>query len=188
MWPWEHLAFGYVLYSLFRHATGRSPTGPEVFVLAAATQFPDLVDKPLSWTFGVMPTGYGLAHSIFVAPVLVAAALLVATRLGSVMWGAAFAVGYLSHLVGDVVYPYIEGDALSLDPLLWPLVNNTGAAPEAGSIELVVYYLVRWLGDLLRLDVGLLLAFELALATFVFGLWAYDGFPGVAMVVRPLRR
>ncbi|WP_117595244.1 metal-dependent hydrolase [Haloprofundus halophilus] len=188
MWPWEHLAFGYVLYSLFRHTTGRSPTGPEVFVLAAATQFPDLVDKPLSWTFGVVPTGYGLAHSVFLVPVFAVAALLLAKRLGGVMWGAAFVVGHLSHLVGDVIYPLVEGDALSFDPLLWPLVNNTGAAPEAGSLELVVYYLARWLVDIVRLDVSLLLAFELTLAAFVFGLWAYDGFPGVATAVRPLRR
>ncbi|WP_224335602.1 metal-dependent hydrolase [Haloprofundus halobius] len=188
MWPWEHLAFGYVLYSLFRHASGGKPTGPEVFVLAAATQFPDLVDKPLSWTFGVMPTGYGLAHSIFLVPVFAAAALLVARQLGDRTLGVAFVAGQLSHLAGDVVYPLVGGDALSFDPLLWPLANNTGAAPEGGSLELVAYYLVRWLGDLIRLDVGFLLVFELALAAFVFGLWAYDGFPGVGPVVRPLRR
>ena len=49
MWPWEHLAFGYVLYSLgVRTLRGRTPRGPPVLVLAVATQVPDLLDKPLA--------------------------------------------------------------------------------------------------------------------------------------------
>ena len=61
MWPWEHLAFGYLLWSLWLRARGRSLPGDwEALVLVFATQLPDLVDKPLAWQLGVLPGGRSL--------------------------------------------------------------------------------------------------------------------------------
>ena len=48
MWPWEHLAIGYLAYSLLgRLAWRRPPTVGTAITVAFGTQFPDLVDKPL---------------------------------------------------------------------------------------------------------------------------------------------
>ena len=77
MWPWEHVAFGYVLYSLGSHAIRREPPAEwTVFALGLGTLVPDLVDKPLSWSLGLFPTGYSVAHSALVAVPTVAGLLL----------------------------------------------------------------------------------------------------------------
>ena len=125
MWPWEHLAVGYLAYSLYsRVVLGRRPTGPDAVVLAFATQLPDLVDKPLSWGFDVFTVGYGAAHSLLVVvPVLCVAGLLVARRRLPGRPVAAYAVGHLSHLAGDLVYPVLRGEPLPVGRLLWPVAS-----------------------------------------------------------------
>jgi hypothetical protein len=180
MWPWEHLAFGYVLYSLVCRARGRSPAGAATVAVAVGTQFPDLVDKPLSWTFGVFPTGYSVAHSAFFAPIVVGLAYALTARAGRVGLGAAFSVGYLSHLAGDIVYPAIVGNGLSPDSVLWPLAHSAGTPPEAGLFELFERYFSAWAAQILTLDPSPLLLFELALAALVFALWVLDGMPILA--------
>jgi len=71
MWPWGHLAVGYLLWSvLVRDRRFRPPTGAETLLLAVGTQFPDAVDKPLAWSLGVLPNGRSLAHSVFLATAL----------------------------------------------------------------------------------------------------------------------
>lgn len=67
MWPWEHLAFGYVLFSLLVRIGRRRPDDASVYLLVLFTQFPDLVDKPLAWTFGILLSGLSVGHSVFVA-------------------------------------------------------------------------------------------------------------------------
>ena len=48
MWTWEHLAIGYLAYSLLSQlAWRRPPTVGAAITVAFGTQFPDLVDKPL---------------------------------------------------------------------------------------------------------------------------------------------
>ncbi|MFB6177136.1 MAG: metal-dependent hydrolase, partial [Halobaculum sp.] len=99
MWPWEHAAVGYLWYSLGRRAAGRDPPGdwPAV-ALALATQFPDLLDKSLSWGLGLFETGYALGHSIFLAIPLGVTALLVGQWRGRPDIAVAVTVGYWSHL------------------------------------------------------------------------------------------
>ena len=58
MWPWGHLALGYLLHSpLARARFGRPPTDRATLLLVIGTQLPDLVDKPLAWWLGVLPAG-----------------------------------------------------------------------------------------------------------------------------------
>jgi len=67
MWPWGHLAVGYVAFSVFvRFRLGRQPSGHAALALAVATQLPDLIDKPLAWQFGLLSSGISVAHSILV--------------------------------------------------------------------------------------------------------------------------
>ena len=50
--PWGHLAIGYLCLSLAIRARWRvPPQGPAVIAVAIGTQLPDLIDKPLAWTF-----------------------------------------------------------------------------------------------------------------------------------------
>ena len=57
MWPWGHLVFGYLLYLLVRPRAWRNGDRFAVIVLMIGTQVPDIVDKPLAWWFGVLPSG-----------------------------------------------------------------------------------------------------------------------------------
>ncbi|WP_267642355.1 metal-dependent hydrolase [Haloarchaeobius amylolyticus] len=184
MWPWEHLAFGYVCYSLaVRVTAGERPRGVAVAVVALATLLPDLVDKPLSWTLGVTATGYSVVHSLFVAPFLLAGVAALTRRLDRPHLFAAFAVGYLSHLLGDVIYPAMRGDGLWVHAVLWPVMEREGA-PVDGVLTNASRYFLRFLHDLLTGGLSGFLLFELALVTAVTVLWAVDGFPVAAGLYR----
>lgn len=179
MWPWEHLAFGYLLCTvstrlLFR----RAPSKGAAVALLVGTQLPDVVDKPLSWWLDVLPTGHTLAHSLLVAAPLSASVLAVSFWRGRLHVGWAFAVGYASHLVGDVVYPAMIGRDVRLGFLLWPLVP---ARPD-DVVDPLAYAseLFRLMYDhLISPEGATYLLLELfLLGTFVL-LWALDGFPGL---------
>ncbi|ELZ10992.1 membrane-bound metal-dependent hydrolase [Halovivax asiaticus JCM 14624] len=181
MWPWEHVAFAYLLASLIsRGVYGKSPDGRVALAAGFGALFPDLVDKPLSWTVGVFPSGYAVAHSAFVYPVF---ALLVWSRLGrrgSEPLAVAFLVGHASHLVGDVVYPFVLGDELALTAVLWPILPSPPAPTGAGLIARTTFFLREWVVRLRALELGPLFVFELALAGAVVAVWLYDGAPVVA--------
>lgn len=175
MLPWEHLAVGYLWYSAWSHLRhGQRPSGRPVVALAVATQLPDLIDKPLAWEFGVLPGGQTLGHSlVFTLPVLAFVLGAFGRRIGG-----AVAVGYLSHLAGDVVYPVVLGGTPRVSFLLWPFVETApGESPGVLSETREI------LGDAWQFmsspDGALYLTAELALLLAVFSLWLYDGHPGV---------
>jgi hypothetical protein len=181
MWPWEHVAFGYLLVSLYSHAVRReSPDGRLALAAGLGALFPDLVDKPLSWTFGVFPSGYAVAHSVYVFPTFAVALWLVFRHRGAASLAVAFVVGHLSHLVGDVVYPFLLGDELAVSAVLWPVVTRPASPTEAGLLARTLYYLREWIVRLWALELGPLLAFELALVGVVVAVWLYDGAPVLA--------
>jgi len=172
MWPWGHLAVGYLLYSLaVRLRERRPPTGPAAIAVAFGTQFPDLVDKPLAWTFGVLPNGRSLAHSLLVATLVVAVVAVVFRRWNRGRVATAFAVGYLSHLFGDALSPLASGDVSALAFLAWPLAPPIEYATEQS--------FAAHLGEL-ALDA--VVSVEFALGVAVFGLWVVDGAPGLRIV------
>ncbi|WP_227354025.1 metal-dependent hydrolase [Haladaptatus salinisoli] len=189
MWPWEHLAFGYLLYSAYSHVVaGRSPRSDAVVVLGFATQLPDLVDKPLAWSLAVLPSGHSLAHSLVSALPLSALALALAHRARRTDIGVAFAVGYLSHLAGDVIYPVAVGKEPSLEFLLWPLVRVPADRTGAGFLARFRDYFGDYLTYLDDPALTGYLALELGLFLAVFALWLFDGMPGVPRKVAVTRR
>jgi hypothetical protein len=132
MWPWEHLAIGYVAYSLLtRGRTGEPPSNAAAVAVAVGTQFPDLIDKPLGWVGHVTSAGLSVAHSALVAVPLSVVVVLVATRYERAAVGVAFAVGYLTHLPGDVFYPVLLGGEPKLWFLWWPFVDVPASNPRA---------------------------------------------------------
>lgn len=188
MWPWEHLAVGYVAFALLARAFGRPVGGVSALAVALGTQFPDLVDKPLAWTFSVLPSGTTLAHSVFVAVPLAATVAYVARRFGRGTLGAAFAVGYLSHLPADVLYgPLTDGGPVSVDSLLWPVVAQTPSNGE-GLFTTVLYYVGEYRSFLATPRAPYYLLFEVTLVGLAVALWVADGAPGVGLLRRAAAR
>lgn len=188
MWPWEHLAFGYLWYSAYSRLVGR--TGPDstgVVLVAFGSLFPDLVDKPLAWGLGVLPAGRSLAHSLLVVGPL----LVVAVSLGRGVVRrrtVAFAVAYLSHLVGDVVYPLVTDGRLVLGFLVWPLVpapHGHGGGDFLGRVSELSAAFAGFVSTPRGLTY---LTVELVAVGVIVLLYAYDGFPGLDRFIGAFRR
>ena len=178
MWPWEHLLLGYLLYSLYSNLRYRdSPTGRETLAAAFGSQLPDLVDKPLAWTFGVVETGYSIGHSIFVAPFVCLAAYALSRRLGNVRLGVAFTIAYLSHLVSDVFYPIVLGRGIEPRVVLWPIASPPPGLGHGGFVDQFLRYFGRYVDQLSTGSLTPYLAFQLGLALAVVVLWLADGAP-----------
>lgn len=189
MWPWGHAAFGYLCYSLAGHlGWRRTPAGPEVVVLVVATLLPDLVDKPLSWTFEVFPQGYSIAHSVFVAVPLALVVLGLAARVGHRSVGAAFLVGYWSHLVGDILVATVLHESGALARVLWPLVRLPAYETERSALDRALYYLANAAEFLATTDSLAVLLVYFGPLVAAFALWLIDGAPGVAETHRLLTR
>lgn len=174
MLPWEHLAVGYLCYSLWMHVYYRSrPSGVPVVVLAVASQLPDLIDKPLGWWLGVLPS-IGLGHSLFFAvPLILLAWALVGGR-----YALPVGIGVLTHLFTDVFYKAVVGDRIEYEFLLWPLVEKPTGEPP-GFFSEVSYWIANYV-EFLRSPEGMAyLGFEVVLLGSALLLWAYDGFPGL---------
>jgi len=175
MLPWEHLAVGYVAYSLLLHAAyRRRPAGLPAVVLAVATQLPDLIDKPLGWWLGVLPS-VGLGHSLFFAVPLVG----LAWALAGGRYALPLGVGVASHLVTDAVYSVLLGGSVEYRFLLWPLVEQP-TTPSPGLFAEARYWIGRYFEYLASPEGATYLGFELALLGSALLLWFYDGFPGLA--------
>lgn len=178
MWPWEHIAVGYLLYSGYVHLRdGESPTALASLAVIVGALFPDLVDKPLAWTFDVLQSGISLAHSVLTALALTAAVTALGMR-GRRDVAAGFSVAYLAHLPADALYPALLGDGLTLRAFFWPLVTLSGN-PSRGFIENFAYYAVTFL-DFLGTPRGMLfLGLEVTLLGTAFVVWVLDGCPGL---------
>ncbi|MXR40749.1 metal-dependent hydrolase [Halobaculum sp. WSA2] len=175
MLPLGHLAIAYLWYAGYAAVgTHRLPARAALVPLAIGSQFPDLVDKPLAY-LDILISGRSLAHSLFTFAICSIAVWWLARRLRGrwsdgtlperlrVVTPAAFAVGYLSHLLGDT-YRYLLavdlwGARFLLNPL-FPLSTSPGdeIAPwirlfriyrDMGthpSIELIVVAIVVFVG------------------------------------------
>lgn len=184
MWPWEHLAVGYLCYSVYSRArTGSPPDGMATLAVAFGTQFPDIVDKPLAWQLGLLPSGNSLAHSVVTAGVLSVFVLVLSERRGVPQLGIAFVVGYLLHLSGDVFYPLVYGNGPWIEFLWWPLV----ALDSGGTLGFFpkLIHLIERTGSFLMTPAGLAyLGGELGLLVVTVAVWWVDGRPGIGVVCR----
>lgn len=106
--PFSHVLVpvgGLAVYTLSRERA--LPESEVVLLVAFAALLPDLVDKPLAWTFGATSSGRLVGHSVVVGGPLAAVVVAVAARFGYRQCGYAYALGHLSHL------------ALDYAPVLW---------------------------------------------------------------------
>mgnify|MGYP006280848523 FL=1 len=123
--PLSHFYAAFVpalAYWLVRYR--RFPEGTTILLLFVATQFPDLVDKPLAWGLGVVPSGRMIAHSVVVAVPIWLLVLVYARRSGRQREGVVVVFGYASHLAGDF-YPILSlgTDYYFFPNLFWPLLE-----------------------------------------------------------------
>lgn len=187
MWPWEHLAFGYLFYSLGARAYyRRPPLGTAALAVAVGTQVPDLLDKSLAWLLDVFEVGYALGHSALVVPPALALAYVLARRRrptgGRLV--LAYGVGHLSHLAGDLLYPLLQGKGLDLRRVLWPVASPEPGEVRGDVLRRVVGYFVRYLAQVLSLDPSPLFLVQVGLVGTVFVLWLADGAPGPLVLWR----
>lgn len=180
MWPWGHLAFGYVLYSLGVRLWRRRPPGSlGALLLLVGTQLPDLVDKPLSWVYGVFPQGYGPGHSVFVAVPVGLAVLLLAARRGRATAGLGLAVGWWSHLVGDVMVALALDTPHTFARLLWPVADIPPGGMTVDGVGHVLYFLGEGLERLRESGNQDVVLLYLGFLFGAFLLWLVDGAPGL---------
>lgn len=188
MWPWEHLVVAYVLYSLLAHVVlRRSPTTRETIAVAVGSQLPDLIDKPLAWTFEITEGGYAIGHSILVVPIVCLAVLAAAGHYGAERSVAgAFSTAIGSHLVADIVNPVRLGRPPELRVILWPVA--TPPAYDRGSfLDHFVAYFVRYADQLLGNGLSTQIVVQLGIGVGVVALWFYDGAPIVSDCWRAVR-
>lgn len=173
MWPPGHLAVGYLLYAAVSRLRGEAPSATPALVVCFASLLPDLVDKPLAWYLGVLPTGRTLGHSLLVVGPVAAVVFLLARRAGRTEEGIAFGIGLLSHPLVDAL-PALWDPNETGSFLLWPLLPvepYPEGAPDP--IEL----LLAQAGDPYFLLEFLLLGVALVV-------WRRDGYPGMSTEAR----
>jgi hypothetical protein len=136
VWPWGHLAVAYLLYTAYarRWGDGR-PHDIPALALAVGSQVPDLIDKPLGWSLGVLPGGRTLGHSVFFAAVVLGTAYVVASRLHHAGTAIAFAIGYVAHLVTDLPPSVLTGNLGEASFLFWPVLEQPEYADVGGLLE-----------------------------------------------------
>lgn len=172
MWPWEHAALAYVLYSaLTRRRLDASPGDVATLWVLFASQLPDLVDKPLAWTLGVVHSGRMIAHAPIVAVPLCVVVYWYFARNSQAEYGITFGLGYVSHIGSDAIQSALFGEYAYVRFLLWPLLS----VPE-DSQEGVVVTLSEF-----SLTPSPSILFSVLVALAVVGLWIRDGTPGLGV-------
>lgn len=176
MWPLGHAAVAYLCYTGLSRARGSPPGEFAAVALLVGSQVPDLIDKPLAWYLGVLPTGRTLAHSVVVIGPLVAVVYLLAARYSRREYGIAFGVGAVSHILVDAL-PALWGGT---DPsfLLWPILP---VEPYGNGAPSVIALFVESLDDPYFLS-------EFVFAAIALVVWRHDGYPGLEAVRRLSRQ
>ena len=174
MLPWGHAALGYLVYSVYvRWRHGRPPIGLTVVALGIGTQFPDLIDKPLTWTVPLLPYGRSLAHSLVAFGILCTVLRVWFRYPDQRALTEAFTLGYATHVVGDGVAPALAGDYTALGYLFWPVT----AVPASPGAESFIAFFVT-------LTVTPIHLFGIVLTVVAIALWIVDGLPGVRDLIR----
>ncbi|ELY82092.1 metal-dependent hydrolase [Natrinema pallidum] len=189
MWPWEHAIVAYLSYSLLCHVAVRdSPGGLDAFAVVVASVLPDLIDKPLAWTYGVFDVGYGLGHSIFFAVPVAIVAGTVARAADRPLVGLAFGLGYLSHPFADIMDAFFRQDTFLIEITLWPIAPAEGRPPGSDVLDVFVTLAGRYANTVLAGDLSTYLWIQLGLAALTALVWLLDGAPVLRECLRATGR
>jgi len=159
MWPWGHLAVGYLCYFAWSQFRGGERRSLAVGAVAFGSQFPDLVDKPLAWIVPVLPSGRSLAHSLLTATVVLAISYRLSQRVNRTDIAAAFGIGYFTHIIADlgprVIGGLVTGDFSQLrwtTYLVWPLLP---APPYPNDDSFIAHFAAFTLEPFVAVQFGL---------------------------------
>lgn len=125
----------------------------------------------------MLPSGRSLAHSAFTATLASTVVWTVCRRRGRSELGAAFAVGYASHLVGDSYRALLSGRYATLSSLGWPLLPPPRFGHEGGIVD-----------HFRGLSFTPTFAFQLVLVVLAAVVWVADGAPGRSAIGNLLAR
>lgn len=180
MYPWGHLAVAYLLYSLYTRGRFRRPPRPELAVAVVfGSQLADLIDKPLAWWIGILPSGRSLAHSLIFAAGLIVVVVAFGIALDRVETATAFGIAHLTHLVADLPPRFFLGYPHGTEFLFWPFLS-----PRTFDYSMRIFEsprVVEWLVTPLT-DSTTYLVFQGVLFGLAFFLWYTDGSPGIEYV------
>lgn len=146
--------------------------------MLAGSLFADLVDKPLGWGLGLIPSR-SLGHSLLFAGLLIVVVYVVALASDRVATATAFVVAHLTHLVTDLRPRLLLGYPIRSGYLFWPFVSRPMFTYREQVFDppAIVELLVM---PLTHRPVFLLL--EVVLFGFALALWHVDGRPGLEYV------
>ena len=188
MWPWESAIFAYICYSVFVHVRyHESPGGVAIIVAAVASVVPDLIDKPLSWQYGVFQNGYAIGHSVFTAIFVIVVGHALARRTSRPRLGLSFGIGFLSHNIGDSLEHMNQGIWYGIEHMLWPVVVLP-ADHDNGFTGTVWQLLAAYRYHLAHHDFTSYFVLVGAMSACAFVLWVYDGFPVLRELIVTVRR
>lgn len=185
MWPWGHLAVGYLCYVVYTQLTNRgAQTAFTIAGVAIGSQFPDIIDKPLAWTFAILPSGRSLAHSLLTAAILIFIVYRISRRWHHEETAVAFGIGYVTHSLADigpeVVWGLVRGDISQLEwttYLFWPLLEVPPYPTDSSFGAHFAAFVV---------DPYVL--FQFGLSGVALAVWIASGTPGMMAVSRLVQR
>jgi len=134
MWPWGHVAVGYLVFLAYGGLTGldwRENHLLPATVAVLATQVPDVVDKPLAWWFHALPSGRSLGHSLFAVVCVSLAFWYVTRRYDREALAIPFSLGYLSHLFADGYGQLFAGHWRRVSYFFYPF-TSAPTYPDSG--------------------------------------------------------
>lgn len=175
MWPWGHAAAGYLFYRTLIALRSRPPDGPVVVAVIVGSQLPDVIDKPLSWTFGVFTAGRALGHSLVMIALISATLWLIVDGRHRDLVGG-LAVGWVSHPVADGVGLLVDPDPVAAVYFVWPLLGS----PDPDPVPNRIAHYISTMTEPLRL-------IEFSLVLIAILVWYRDGCPGLGSVENGLR-
>jgi len=138
MWPWGHLAVGYLGFLAYTQLTARDWQANHLagaMVAIVATQLPDLIDKPLAWSFHLLPSGRSLAHSLFAVAFFSVVFWWGVRKYDRGYLTVPFFIGYLSHPIADGWTHLLAGSWSKVTYFLYPLTPAPVYENEGGFIS-----------------------------------------------------
>ncbi len=120
------------------------PSRQLVFVTVVGSQFPDLIDKPLAYQLGVIPTGRVFMHSLPFALPICLCVLAYSWGTDRLRLGIVFVFAYLSHLFTDNYHSLLSSDPHVPSDLLWPILPAVSRPGTPGWVGPNSIYLHLW--------------------------------------------
>ncbi|OYR75466.1 metal-dependent hydrolase [Halorubrum ezzemoulense] len=122
VFPLEHFLVALLpilAYVLIRNR--QLPSKGLLFAVCLGSQFPDLIDKPLAYWVGILPSGRVFTHSLPIAIPIAVIVLGYGWRTDRLQIAGGFVAAYFLHLLGDTYRILLAGQIPPM--LVWPSVT-----------------------------------------------------------------